>query len=135
MNDLVSLLALPAMWTGHDLSGAATILLDVLVRMLDLDFGCVRASDVGEGSPKEWIRSASGGQDAQVDEIARVWAPYLTDDSTQSKRAGLRIANPVAEGTASIAVFNLGVQDSLGVFVAGHGGRSFRPRPNVFCCR
>ena len=52
MNDLVSVLALPAMWTGHDLSEVATILLDGLVRILDLDFGYLRASDIGSGPQK-----------------------------------------------------------------------------------
>jgi formate hydrogenlyase transcriptional activator len=54
-----------------------------------------------------------------VEEIARVLTPYLPDHSTPSTPAGLRIANPVADGPASIAVFNLGIQDSVGVFVAG----------------
>ena len=116
INDLVSILALPAIWTGHDSSRVANTLLDVLVRMLDLDFGYVRASDVGDGLPKEWIRSAYAGADFQTNEIGRALAPYLTDDSAQ---AGLRIANPAGDGTASIAVLRLGTQDSVGVFVAG----------------
>ncbi len=116
IKDLVGILALPATWTGHDSSRVAITLLDVLVRMLDLDFGYVRASDVCNGSPKEWIRLAYGGPDSQADEIGRALAPYFTDDSTQ---ASLRIPNPVAEGTASITVFHLGIQDSVGVFVAG----------------
>ena len=116
INDLVSILALPAIWTGHDSSRVATTLLDVLFGMLDLDFGYVRANDAGDGSPKEWIRSACGGHGVQANEIGRALASYLADDSPQ---AGLRIANPVAEGTASIAVFHLGIQESVGVFVAG----------------
>ena len=119
MNDLVSILALPAIWAGHDSSRVATTLLDVLVRVLDLDFGYVRASDVGDGSPREWTRTGSYGRDPHVEEIARVLTPFLADHSIPSTPAGLRIANPVADGTASIAVFNLGIQDSVGVFVAG----------------
>jgi PAS domain S-box-containing protein len=116
MNDLVSVLALPAMWTGHDLSEVATILLDGLVRILDLDFGYLRASDIGSGPPKEWVRLGPGGRDTPVEEIGRALAPYLTADSPQ---AGQRIANPVAVGTASISVFHLGIQKSIGAFVAG----------------
>jgi len=38
INDLVSLLALPAMWTGSKPSDIVHTLLDSLLRMLDLDF-------------------------------------------------------------------------------------------------
>jgi hypothetical protein len=38
--------------------------------------------------------------------------PYLGADVSS---ANFRIANPLAEGTASIAVFQLGVQDRVGV--------------------
>ena len=36
INDLVSVLALPAIWTGHESSLVATTLLDVLLQMLCL---------------------------------------------------------------------------------------------------
>src|SRR5262249_37347582 len=119
INDLISILGLAAIWTGYDSSQVATTLLDVLVRMLDLDFGYIRASGVGGGSPREWTRIAPLRPRRSVDEIGRALAPYLAGDSAQSTQAGLRIANPVEEGTASIAVFHLGIQDSVGVFVAG----------------
>jgi PAS domain S-box-containing protein len=114
MNDLVSVLSLPAMWTGRDLSGVATVLLDGLVRMLDLDFAYLQACDFGSGPPKEWIRLAQG--EAAAEDIGRALAPHLAHDSTTASQ---HIANPVAEGTASISVFHLGIQESIGVFVAG----------------
>ena len=60
INDLVSVLALPAIWTGHESSLVASTLLDVLVRMLRLDFAYVRAIDFVDEFPREWIRSAHG---------------------------------------------------------------------------
>ncbi len=117
INDLVSVLALPAIWTGHESSLVATTLLDVLVRILRLDFAYVRVNDSAGGSPKEWIGSINGShRDAQPHEIGRALEPYLTADPT---RTSLRIANPFAEDTASITVFYLGLQERVGVFLAG----------------
>jgi len=117
INDLVSVLALPAIWTGHESSLVATALLDVLVRVLRLDFAYLRVIDSADGLPKEWIRSIDGShRGAQPHEIGRALEPYLTDDPTPKS---LRIANPFAEDTISITVFHLGLQDRVGVFVIG----------------
>src|SRR5258708_4220954 len=118
INDLVSVLALPAIWTGHESSLVASTLLDVLVRMLRLDFAYVRAIDFVDELPREWIRSANGSyRDAQAHEMGRVLEPYLVENPPRGPhRIGF---NPFAEGTASIIVFHLGLQESVGVFVAG----------------
>ena len=117
INDLVSVLALPAIWTGHESSLVASTLLDVLVRMLRLDFAYVRAIDFVDELPREWIRSANGSyRDAQAHEIGRVLEPYLVENPSRGPQ---HIASPFAEGTASIMVFHLGLQESVGVFVAG----------------
>ena len=116
VNDLASILGLPAIWTGHDSSRVTTTLLDVLVRLLDLDFAYARTADPANESPREWIRSAdTSNRYAEAHEVGRALEPYLSDETP---RETLRIANPVAEGTASIAVFHLGVQDRVGIFVA-----------------
>ena len=116
VNDLASILGLPAIWTGHDSSRVTTTLLDVLVRLLDLDFAYARTADPANESPREWIRSAdTSNRYEEAHEVGRALEPYLSDETP---RETLRIANPVAEGTASIAVFHLGVQDRVGVFVA-----------------
>src|SRR5215217_7509471 len=46
ISDMVSLLALPAMWSGREPADIITTLLDVLLSMLRLDFACVRLSDL-----------------------------------------------------------------------------------------
>ena len=116
INDLASILALPVMWTGHDSSRVTALLLDMVVPMLDLDFAYARTTDPASKSPREWMRSADTGTHyAETREVGRALEPYLSDETPSE---GLRIANPVAEGTVSIAVFHLGVQDRVGVFVA-----------------
>src|ERR1700738_2760037 len=58
MNDLVSLLALPAMWNGSKRSDIVHILLDSLLRMLDLDFVYVSLTNLVDAAPSETIRVA-----------------------------------------------------------------------------
>ena len=60
IRDLVSVLSLPAVWTGTDTSIVATTLLDVLSRMLRLDFAYLKTISEPESAAKEWARSASG---------------------------------------------------------------------------
>src|SRR5262245_13684714 len=105
------------MWTGREPSRVATVLLEVLVRMLRLDFAFVRATDSGDGSPAEWIRCADDThQETPASSILGALKPHLSDDAHATS---LHIPNPLGGGTATIAVFRLGFQDSVGVFVAG----------------
>jgi GAF domain-containing protein len=116
INDLASLLVLPAIWTGQDYSRVISTLFAVLIRMLDLDFAYARTVDPANESPREWMRSANGtDHHAKASEVGHALEPYL---ATEMPTANFRIANPLAEATASIAVFHLGVQDKIGVFVA-----------------
>ena len=117
INDLVGILTLPAMWTGHEASRVATTLLDVLVEMLRLDFAYVRVADVADGSAAEWLRSSDGSHgQIPASAIGRALEPYL---ASAGPGPSPRIANPAGEGTVSLAVFQLGFQDAAGVFVAG----------------
>ena len=45
INDLVSVLALPAMWTGGDPSHIVRTLIEALLEMLRLDFVYIRFAD------------------------------------------------------------------------------------------
>jgi hypothetical protein len=55
INDLVSLLALPAMWSGSKPSNIVHTLLDSVLRMLDLDFVYVSLTNLGD-SASETVR-------------------------------------------------------------------------------
>jgi len=117
INDLASLRALPAIWIGQDRSRVISALFGGLIGMLDLDFAYARFADPASESPREWIRSADSiDHDTKANEVGRALEPYL---AAELPTANFHIANPLAEGTASIAVFQLGVQDRAGVFVAG----------------
>ena len=116
IDDLASLLALPTMWTGQDCSRVINTLFAVLIRMLDLDFAYARITDPANGSPREWMQSADNiVHHAEAKEVGQSLEPYL---AAELPTASFCIINPLTEGTASIAVFHLGAQDRVGVFVA-----------------
>ena len=56
INNLVSLLALPTLWSGLDPHRVVDILLDVLVSMLQLDFAYARLNILTGGLPIQAIR-------------------------------------------------------------------------------
>ena len=58
VNDLVSILALPAMWTGGDPSHIGQTLIDSLAGMLTLDLVYVRLNDEVGAARIEMVRGA-----------------------------------------------------------------------------
>jgi len=118
INDLISVLALPAIWSGHEPAQIVSTLLDVLLGMLRLDFVYARLSDsIGGGAPIEMVRLAQGRNLAvQPQEIGHALNPWLTGDPRTSP---LVMPNLLGEGTVSIAPLRLGLQNEVGVLVAG----------------
>lgn len=60
INDLVALLALPAVWSGNEPSRILEILLDALLPMVCLDLICARVKEPVSEAPIEIIRLAPG---------------------------------------------------------------------------
>ncbi len=118
INDLISVLALPAIWSGQEPSQIVKTLLDVLLGMLRLNFAYARLSDsISGGTPIAMVRSAQPlTLNAQLQEIGQILNPWLTGDPHTSP---LVIPNPTGEGKVSIATFRLGFQDEFGVLVVG----------------
>jgi len=117
INDLVGVLALPAMWTGGDPIQIARTLVDVLLRTLRLDLAYVRVAEAVGGAPIEMLRVAPSGKiiDRPL-EIAALLGPCLESDPTHQVR---RLKNPVGGGDISIVPLRIGLQGELGVIVAG----------------
>ena len=116
INDLVSLLALPAIWSGGDPSQILHTLLDALLRMLRLDLVCVRLKDpVGE-APLEIVRIADSREPLPpVHEICEALSQSLDGDS---RKWPPLLRNLMGEGDVSIVPLPLGLQGELGVIVA-----------------
>lgn len=115
LSDLVVVLALPAVWSGREPSHVARTLVDVLVRMLDLEFAYLRVNESVEGSATEWAR-ASHRRDIQANEIGRSLEAWLAGDAADRYRA---VPNPVGDGVVSIALFRLGVQQEVARLIVG----------------
>jgi PAS domain S-box-containing protein len=116
INDLVSLLALPAIWSGGDPSQVLHTLLDALMRMLRLDLVSVRLTDLAGEAPVEIVRIAEPrGPMPPVHEICDALGQCLENDSRQWPPL---LRNFMGDGDVSIVPLPLGPQGELGVIVA-----------------
>ena len=117
INNLISVQALPAIWSGGHPSQIVSALLDMLVKMLSLDFGYARLKDSAGGAPLEMVRLAQDrNPTAQPQMIGRALNPWL-GDFTQTSPS--RVRNPIGDGDVSVLLLRLGLQAEMGVFVAG----------------
>src|SRR5215831_11140348 len=117
INDLLSVLALPAIWSGQEPSQIVSTLLDVLLAMLRLDFAYARLSEAIDGSPIEVVRLAQRRHPAaQPQEVGRALTRWLTGDPPASPFV---VPNPIGAGEVAIAALRLGLQDTVDVLVAG----------------
>jgi PAS domain S-box-containing protein len=117
INDLISVLALAAIWSGSESRQMLGTLLDSLLAILRLDFAGARLNHSIDGSPIEVVRLAQRQHlSAQSQEVGRALGPWLSGDQTASR---LVIPNPAGQGEVAIASFSLGLQDEVGVLVAG----------------
>jgi PAS domain S-box-containing protein len=117
INDLISVLALPALWAGSEPSHMVGTLLDVLLAMLRLDLAYARLSDWSGGPPIEMVRSPHRQHPSvQPEQVGQALGRWSTGDESASRFV---VPNPAGEGEVSIASFSLGLQDEVGVLVAG----------------
>jgi signal transduction histidine kinase len=117
INDLVSVLALPAIWIGGEPSQIVRSLLDALLGMLGLDLVYARLKDPIGAAPIEMARVAQSQiAAAGLREIGELLGPWLDADPQQW--AAL-IPNPIGDGELSIVPLRLGLQGEIGVLVAG----------------
>jgi PAS domain S-box-containing protein len=118
INDLTSVLALPAMWTGNEPPRVATTLLDALVRILRLDFAYLRTIGSAEAPPQEWIRSGGVAHaTVQPNQVGLILAAHI---DTNPRGTSFRVDSPFSSGTLSSVAFDLGYEGTtVGVCVTG----------------
>jgi PAS domain S-box-containing protein len=115
INDLLGVLSLPAMWSGHEPSRIAGTLLDVLLGILRLDFVYFRLGGSSGSAPVELVRVAGRRNPAAgPQEVGRALAPLLAEMSVSR----LVVPNPLGEGKVRIVPLRLTIQDAVGVVVA-----------------
>ena len=117
INDLVSVLALPAMWTGSEPSRIVQTLIDSLVSILRLDVVYVRLKDPdGTG----FIEMAKIAQSPNLVALAQPPGEILNrslGDVPWKWPPKARVA--FGEAEISIATVRLGLHDEIGVIAAG----------------
>ncbi len=123
INDLISVLALPAMWSGGEPSRIIQTLLDALLRMVQLDLVYVRLKETGGQTPIEIVRFAQSQKYiAQPHEIGEALKPWLEADLQEWPSL---MRNPWGDQDFSIVPLGLGLQGEIGVIVAGSEREDF----------
>ena len=116
INDLVSVLALPAMSSGGGPSQIARTFLDLLLGLLSLDLVYVRLSDSVDEVPVEMIRVAQSQKQMTPQEIGEVLNPWLRDDPQKWPPL---VREVFGDEAMALAPLRLGLQGEIGVIVAG----------------
>ena len=118
INDLVSLLALPAIWSGSDPSQVLHTLLDALMRMLRLDLVSVRLTDPVGGAPVEIVRLAKLQRQRPMPSAHEICEALSQCAKNDSRKWPPLLRKLMGEGDVSIVPLPLGLQGELGVIVA-----------------
>jgi signal transduction histidine kinase len=117
MNDLLSVLALPAMWSGAEPSHIVHTLLNALLAMLDLDLVYVRLHDPDGDAPIEMARIGQSRElKARPHEIGAVLRQCLGDDPQKWPPL---VRSYFSDEDISIVPLQLGLDGEIGVIVAG----------------
>ncbi|HEY4259644.1 MAG TPA: PAS domain S-box protein, partial [Schlesneria sp.] len=117
INDLVGMLALPALWSGGNPTQIARTLIDVLQRMLGLELIYVELKDPIDEAPREFARVApSIVAPTHPSEIGAELRRMLGDDRQQWP---LQSDRRFADVDLSIVPMRLGLHGEMGMVVAG----------------
>jgi PAS domain S-box-containing protein len=120
INDLIGVLALPAIWSGSPPLQIMTTVLDALVGMLQLEFAFARLSDTIDGVPMEMVRSAQSRHAmAATAAVGQSLDRWLTDALSPSPSV---VPNPVGAGEVRVTSLALGFH---GIIVAGSNRTDF----------
>ena len=116
LNDLITVLALPAIWSGGESPHILETLLDSLVTMLRLDFAYARLNP-SDGPRIEAVKLADHRNSSiRTQPFGQALERRLSDARNGSR---LLVPDPAGEGEVSIVSFSLGLQQQGDILVAG----------------
>jgi len=117
INDLIGVLALPAIWSGREPLQIAHGLPDALLRMLALDFVYVHLKDAVSEVPIQFVQVAQTQKAvAHPEQICELLKRCFGDDP-QTWPSPAR--EPIGDRAFSLLPLRLGLQGELGLIVAG----------------
>jgi len=123
MNDLVSALALPALWSGSEPGRVVETFLDALVGMLDLDFLYVQVRIGSIGIPIEALKTAqSYGASHSPKQIRQALDPLFGEGV---QRRITKSSVTLGDKEVSIYPLQMGAEGEVGLIVAGSGRSGF----------
>jgi formate hydrogenlyase transcriptional activator len=123
INDLISVLALPAMWTGRDPEQVVGTLLDALVSILRLDFACAWSKLDGSAPHVATVRMGETRSSAGAERnVAKALERWLADEPSRWLPS---VPNPVGAGDVAIVPLRLGLRDDIGLVVAASARAGF----------
>ena len=117
VNDLVSILAVHAVWSGGEPSRVVNTLLDALLGMLRLDFVYARLNDPADEIPVEVVRVAPSRKLPEHPwEMGAALNQWLGDEPRKWPPLARQ---STGEGDISMVPLRLGLHGEVGVIVAG----------------
>src|SRR5580704_14618495 len=122
LNDLVSVLALPAMWSGSQPAQIVHTLLDSLLGMLCLDLIYARFEDLAGGAPIEVLKIAPSAKGMRPDEIHKTVNQWFGDDP---QKWPSRFRTSIGDDDLSIVSQRCGLHGEIGIIVAGSDRADF----------
>jgi PAS domain S-box-containing protein len=126
INDLTSILELPATWTGGEPTLVVSTLLESLIRVLRLDFVCAWLEDPVRDPPGETLRVTTSRElSPRLPELRQLLQGLHARDP-QNWPALLR--DPLGDGDLSLVALPLGLHDRGSMIVAGSRRAQFPHR-------
>jgi PAS domain S-box-containing protein len=123
LNDLVSIMALPALWAGREPTQIVSTLLDTLLGMLRLAFVFARVQDPDGGPPTELVRMAEASGGAAVARQISGSIHSLFGDAPPKWPSSARMV--IGDVDLSVASARLGIDGEIGIIVTGSDRLNF----------
>jgi len=117
MSDLISVLALPAVWSGQEPRQIVTTFHEALMAMLNLDFLYSRTKTEANGEPIEILRTAKHCTTAHGEEEIRRAVHERFGNDPQKWPAEMR--SHLGGRRISIVALRLGIDAEVGIVLAG----------------
>ena len=116
MNDLISILLLPAIWSGEDPSSIFQTLIIALMDMLHLDFIYAYVPGSPSDAPIEMVRVSPQKSDQEAQTLRHLLHRWLEEEPADWPQS---IKSPSGGPDIAILPRRLGIGGELGVIVAG----------------
>src|SRR3954452_19550524 len=117
INDLISVLALPAIWTGYEPREIASTVLDTMLGMLSLDFIYIRFDDPSSKATSEMARfGPAWRRSPELHEISAIAGQLHQEDRDCRAPESLK---QFGDSEIAVILLKLGLQAEFGVIVAG----------------